>query len=131
MTERKSKVVNYIVTLVIGIIIGISVGEYTLWRADKLKRIEKTVLKEKMTRENEILEKRYREDYELWLKQETLRYKEVVDSINNHFEARGLYESGMRLKALKDDEKKRGIRLKQKELEYKAKGEDLKLRLDF
>jgi hypothetical protein len=65
------------------------------------------------------------------LKQEALQHKEVVDSINNDFAARGMYESGGRLKTLQDYETKRNIRLKEKELEYKRKVEDLKLKLDF
>jgi hypothetical protein len=120
-----------IIGIIVGIATGILVGEYSLWRAEELKRIEKTVLKERMMRENEILEKRYKEDYELWLKQDSLRYIEAIDSINGHFSARGMGRSGARLKALQDYETKRNVRLKEKELEYKREVEDLKLKLDF
>jgi predicted small secreted protein len=66
MKEWQRWVGNHFLALIIGIIVGIAtgilVGEYSLWRAEELKRIEKTVLKERMMKENEILEKRYKED---------------------------------------------------------------------
>ena len=124
----KARLKNTLLIL-LGFMTGFAVQEYAIQRHERIKRIEKEALKQKIERENQILIRRIEEDYETFKDSVTAVYVRKKKQEEHRLSGPGL--SGIRsaIKTRLDAEKDRILAEKRKEIDRKI--EDLEMRLDF
>jgi len=118
-----------IVTGIIGYIGSFKVQKYAIQEHERIKRIEKEALKQKIERENQILIRRIEEDYKTFKDSVTAVYVRKKKQEEHRLSGPGLSGLKSAIKARLDGEKDRILAEKRKEIDRKI--EDLEMRLDF
>jgi|GEM_PF-1352408 len=119
------------VSATMGYVAALEVQKYAIREHERIKRVEKEVLKQKIERENQILLRRLEEDFEAFKDSVTVAFaKEKKKYIREHgLQSPGSSALKSAVEARIDAEKNRVVAERRKQVDRKI--EDLEMRLDF